>query len=468
MSSEHDDETPPIPGDTWGPDEAPPEGFADRVMRARAHAAARASVEERTTAAPTKPPSRRARRAALIGIVVMAAASATFFLWPNGRGGTSSGSEDALARTSVRLGGRGVAVAETGARLAWHVEGGAARVTQVRGDVFYRVEPGGPFVVSTPAGEVEVTGTCFRVRLTEEKNVNPMIKGGAIGAALATVAVVTVYEGVVKVHAQGREVSVPAGQAAKVIGGDAPRMLNGPDGEAGVAVKIDIPAEGDPAADAPREELLARDRRHRDQIAALAVRLGKAEGELQSMRTGGPRPPSGLGGERKFYDFTPEELKEMAKNCEIRYAIPQFGLEAPRISDKQASKLGLTAAQVAQGNQYLAETNEHLMKELRALYVEATGDAAGAETLDPQAMQTEIERKSGVVGDDIRKKIAEELAGLRPPGDPTSGPPLERLTRMLLAVSREARDRGIAIGGKANERMFVSNSSIVSGCSDEE
>ena len=466
--AENDDDV-PVSGDAWGPDEAPSAGFTDRVMAARAHQDARAAAEQ-VHAAPPRRHDPRARRAALIGIVVMAAASAAFFLWPNGRGGDSSGSEDALARTSVRLGSRGVAVAEVGAHLAWTIAKGDAHVTQDRGDVFYRVEPGGPFVVSTPAGEIEVTGTCFRVHLSEEAPVNAMmIKSGAIGAALATAAVVTVYEGVVKVRAQGREVTVPAGQAAKVVGGDAPRMMSGPDDGGAVAVKIDVPVEAEPPAGATREDLLARDQRHRDQIAALSVRVGRLEGDLATAKGAGPgvRAP-GLGGERKFYDFTPEELKEMAKNCEIRYATPQFGLEAPQISAKQAAKLGLTPAQVAEGNRYLHDTNERVMREMRALYIEATGDVAGAETLDPQAMQTEVERKSGNAGDDLRKKIAEELAGLRPPSDPAAGPPLERLIRLLLATSREARERGIALAGRDNERMFVSNSSIVSGCSDEE
>lgn len=128
----------------------PPAGFADRVMAARA---------ER--------PARR-RSAWWVAAVAVAAGVAGLFAWP--RGTVEKGTIAAGSRVETRLGERAVAVAEPGASLRWTVgSGGDGAVVQDRGDVFYRVERGGPFVVATPAGDVRVIGTCFRVEVTEMK-----------------------------------------------------------------------------------------------------------------------------------------------------------------------------------------------------------------------------------------------------------------------------------------------------------
>ncbi len=78
----------------------------------------------------------------------------------------AGGEVRAHGRVTRTLGGRGVAVIEAGSDLVWHVDSsGAAKLEQRAGDVFYRVDRGGPFAVDTPLGRVEAVGTCFRIEL---------------------------------------------------------------------------------------------------------------------------------------------------------------------------------------------------------------------------------------------------------------------------------------------------------------
>ena len=131
----------------------PPAGFAERV--------AGAWQKERAA----RPPRRRGLSIA-IGAATLAAAAA-MLLWlrlppvPAARG-----DREVAERSTLELGRRAIAVAESGAALSWSIASdGAAHVDQRAGDVFYRVEKGGPFVVSTTAGDVTVLGTCFRVEV---------------------------------------------------------------------------------------------------------------------------------------------------------------------------------------------------------------------------------------------------------------------------------------------------------------
>jgi ferric-dicitrate binding protein FerR (iron transport regulator) len=128
--------------------EEPPAGFADRVLAAREHA-----VSPRRIA-------RWAVAAAIAGLAISA--------WSFARAHrASTGDQSFASRETVELGKRGRAVAEAGTHLAWSISAaGDARVSQPAGSVFYRIEPGGDFVVGTPAGDVTVTGTCFRVEVT--------------------------------------------------------------------------------------------------------------------------------------------------------------------------------------------------------------------------------------------------------------------------------------------------------------
>lgn len=77
-----------------------------------------------------------------------------------------SGTWSATARTTEKLGDRGVAVVEAGGVITWELAPGEAHVRQDRGEVFYRVEHAADvFEVATSHAVVRVRGTCFRIVL---------------------------------------------------------------------------------------------------------------------------------------------------------------------------------------------------------------------------------------------------------------------------------------------------------------
>jgi hypothetical protein len=125
---------------------------------------------------------------------------------------SAQGQQVAHQRVTISIADRAAAAMEPGADLAWTVRKRRVRVEQRRGSVFYRVDRGDKFRVSTPAGEVEVTGTCFRVSL------------GAASTLSTLVTMVSVLEGSVKVSSgpDGQTLSVQAGETVRLEAGQPP------------------------------------------------------------------------------------------------------------------------------------------------------------------------------------------------------------------------------------------------------
>lgn len=163
--------------------------------------------------------------AAAAAALVLLGWGALRLLAPGGVHLPDTGHVVAATRTDVHVGARALAVAEPGAGLSWAVDWrGQAAVTQRAGAVFYRVEPGAPFVVTTPAGTVHVRGTSFVVALAPHREEARMQKAGVkrvashmsaagAGAAMALLSV-WVLEGEVAVAAPGasQKAAVSAGQ----------------------------------------------------------------------------------------------------------------------------------------------------------------------------------------------------------------------------------------------------------------
>ena len=225
----------------WPVDE-PPGDFAERVVER--------VLEQRGETEPKRP-----RRSVVVAIAL--AAAAVLVLWWR-TSEPAHGDQIASERTEVRIGSRVAAVLEPGAHLAWLGEA----VTQDRGDVFYRVEPGSRFVVKTPAGEVAVLGTCFRVRVGASlgKGAGNVKKRdlavAAGGATLAALAVVTVYEGKVQLSHAGERVDLRAGEAGRLGPGGTARL--GPDELADTEHELRTP-NADSASLASANDALAGD-----------------------------------------------------------------------------------------------------------------------------------------------------------------------------------------------------------------
>ncbi len=393
----------------------PPPGFADRIVASRA--------------LPQRAPRRWVAVVAIAGAA--AAAAAALLLIERASGDDERGRLVATTRTTRHLGDRAIAVAEPDASLSWHIEdGGPATVEQTTGSVFYRVDRGGPFVVHTPAGAVRVTGTCFRIEV-DPMNKKQLLASGAAGAALATVVLVTVYEGRVVAENRGARTELVAGNRATMTGDG--RTIVG--GEDPTAIARALPDE----AKLTRDELLARTVTQRNEIARLKGRLA----ELDQ----GTRPSARYGDEpgRKWYDPSEERLKEWAAKCHVRS-------DEPGLSDWEPSTAlgkndrGLEESELSSYNAALSEVQQQWKVLVRALYLEATGDTQGAETLSIEAMRGEIEEKGAAKLDhaNLLKQIAAERAGLaQPPVDLSKASPFERMMRTYMTLGDQA-ERALA------------------------
>jgi hypothetical protein len=290
---------------------------------------------------------------------------------------------------------------------------------------------------------------------------------------------VTVYEGKVRVANAHGQVDVRPGEQAMAQEGAAPSRLPPPDGPVkivmgGPGVPADLLAP--PAADATREQLIARDAKQREQIASLDARVHSLEaavGKAGKPRSPGDNDPRGWGD--KMFGFTPAEYAEMAKSCEARFDMPGFDLEAPQLGPKQAEKLGLADDELAPVNEMLKRENDHYLKELRALYIEATGDTQGVETLQPMAMGMEIQHKSNERDNSTaRRRIDLERAGqVAPPADLSKMPVIDRYFRLVMSEGdRVQAELGKIIGPERAQEMrekgMGGNRSIMNGCSDDD
>jgi hypothetical protein len=96
---------------------------------------------------------------------------------------------------------------------------------------------------------------------------------------------------------------------------------------------------------------------------------------------------------------------------------------------------GLEPGELAPYNAALSEIQQQWKQLVRALYIEATGDVTGADTLSIDAMRSEIQEKSGEESSVILQRLANERAGLaQPPADPSKSSPLERMMRAYLKL----------------------------------
>jgi hypothetical protein len=361
---------------------------------------------------------RRGRRLALVGVAA-AAVVLPLATWlatrPASPAGPTFGDLETAERRTITIANRAVAVAEPGADLSWTSAAGRLRVDQRHGAVFYRVERGGPFVVSTEAAEIRVTGTCFQVE----------IDGGVS---------VHVLEGSVVVSNARGHLALTAGDRARVETGLPPALVS-------------LPDERDVTA------------RHRERVQQL-------ESALREARRGAREPPlEARLPEHKYQDFSPEELKELAGRCEFRYARPQHlvGFGPPDVG----GRFDLDDRERAAVLQIMEDQRTRFVEDLRGIYLEIVGDRAVANALSPLALIDEISAKSRP-GEDVeaRDRLFDEWAGrAAPPASITTRPAVERFWRLVFAapevfikrlseVVGPERARAIAKAG-VHDRVFI-------------
>ncbi|MSP58890.1 MAG: hypothetical protein EXR72_00860 [Myxococcales bacterium] len=272
------------------------------------------------------------------------------------------------------------------------------------------------------------------------------IIGAAVGAALAATVLVTVSEGRVLLANERGRTAIAAGEQARARAGFAPEAASAAR-RPSVAEASHSPSWAEvPAPEATREELLGRDRVQRAELAALRTRLERIEVEHSSdgaKRPGETRKP----GDSPFFAPTKEELGAMAKNCELKWDMPGIGANPWTLAPERAAELGLAEGERGEFNRVSSEWNARAVAELKKIYVDVTGDAAGAETLNPRVLQEEILDKSPEKEVKlVFQRLSQERAGLVPVQiDPRS--PVERLMRFLTGMGDGfERDLGGAIG----------------------
>lgn len=394
--------------DLW-PALEPPEDFSARVT------AALDGVVQ---------PKPRTRRRLALGLASLAVAAVLvlvvtgYLTRPRGSGRASWGEVQATSRDTVGIGDRAVAVAEPGADLGWTLAGGRARVEQRRGTVFYRVEHGAPFLVSTPAAEVRVTGTCFQIEL---------------GAALS----VRVFEGAVAVSNPAGSLAISAGERANVEPGRAP-------------VRASVQEDG---------ALAQRDQE----------RVRQLERALQEVRRAAALPAPAALPENKYLDFTPDELRALGARCEFRYARPEhlIGFGPPDLG----GRFGLDESERSAVVAIMEDQRTRFVEELRAIYVEIVGDRATAPKLSPIALVDEINAKARP-GEDVeaRSRLFDEWTGKSRPPAPevlAARPAVERFWRLVSGASETFIRRLSEVVGperaRAIARATVHDSVVIKG-----
>ena len=386
--------------------EAPPAPatLMDRVMSAL-------RKQEASPAERTRRPSPALKLVVLLAAVGLVFVGRSLLYWP------TSGQRKPDERESLRLGARGVAVAEPGAALSWRIGlGGTAAVNQTEGAVFYRVESGPRFVVTTPAGDIEVRGTCFRVEVETVKPNRQTAKGMVAGAAIASAVFVSVYEGkVLFANRHGAE-ELRAGERATASAATAPSREN------------DV--TGDPS-ELSREALVQQNQIQRGELAALQARLKRVE-DQSKQRGGDPMADT-----FRVLGLSHDELLARAKDCHVAWDLPPLDGKLIDPADlARDTQVELSPQEKAAASQATRAFVESTRRSLQKMYAEIAGDPNAGEQLSAMALMEEITGKTPRIETwPILQRLAQERAGLATSStDPSQQSVLERYYRFLTGL----------------------------------
>jgi hypothetical protein len=363
----------------------------------------------------------------------------------------------AAERETIRIGGRATVVVEPGADLRWHATGdGDARIEQTRGSAFYRVERGGAFVVETPAGTVEVRGTCFRVEVMPMSKLSRQhVVGAGLGAVLAAAIVVVVYEGGVRVVNAHGHVDLAAGERGAAATGGAPVRDLGGAGDPIATGSGAAGAGGDPAAlatlspEARASAALAQAQAARDELAAANAMIDRLQRDLAEARGDAGEPSAAAPSEA--------DLAAWAQRCEVHIDAPAvMGAVVDPVTEKDAAQWGMASAEIPAFNAALSALHGVALAELREIYIAATGNPVVADELTPGAMFGEILDKA-LAADVVnaRRRMARERAGLQPPPvDLTALPPVERALRLIYRLGNDLEAKLAESIGPARAKLL--------------
>lgn len=455
--------------DAWEP-QLPPSDFAERVLdriRAEQAPASTAPAEPLAPAArPAKKPRRWGRDAGVVSLLALAAALAMRVT----SAPDAHGEKTAKDRVEVSLGSRALAVLEPGAQVKWDGDD----VVQSHGDVFYRVEPGARFRVHTPAGDVEVKGTCFAVKIRGEAPSNEDasadmnkrdVKSGVVGAALSALAFVAVYEGKVAVSHAGERVDLGAGEAAQVGSDGVKKSVALGEGEkafdAKVAANAANPGET-PLAQA-NENLVAQVSEYRSRLEAIAAQKIELEQKLkkseEKLAADGSAPRT-----RAEYDLNQEDWAELAKKGQVKFRFPCFKESGWEVAPSKLNELGLAPQDGATIKDAYQRSYERIWKELRPMCAAAIGTSAevvdkiGADAC-PHLIYDAAAKADKEAAAEAHTQVAEIRAGLRAePGPNEKVHPVMKLFLLLTGANKVFEgDLAKSFGPEEAHRLAMSD-----------
>lgn len=406
---------------SWGAQE-PPRDFAAKVVDA-------ALEERRASARP------RARRVGA-GLVLVASMAAAVAMTVHLKDAHARGDVTATAREEVRVGGRAIAVLEPGAHVTWNGDA----IAQSGGDVFWRVEPGARFTVHTPAADVTVKGTCFRVQVDgDEGAMNGRdVRSGAVGAVLAATAFVGVYEGKVAVSHAGQSVDLVAGQQAKA-GPDGVARVGGGGPEGEVAAASSTATEGEKALTEANANLAGDVQRYRRRLEAIEGEKKQLEKQLEVAQS---KLGDAAVATKSEYDLSPQDWKELAKEGELRTRVPCSGARGDfSYSAGSLSKLGLAPQDGPVLQQAFQASNARTWGVVQPLCSQALGGVDVSkigQTACISVLGDLTRAQNNAQYDADLRQVTEIMAGLRPP--PAPGAKVDPLVAAELAMASESQN----------------------------
>ena len=465
MDENRDESTPlgeSVDLEQWEP-QLPPSDFADRVL-ARVRESEGVDVAGDVRAAPSR--SRARRWGAVTGGVAALALAAAVLLRVSGP--ASHGEAIAKERIEVAIGARALAVLEAGADVRWNGDD----VVQSGGDVFYRVEPGARFTVHTPAGDVEVKGTCFAVKVRalgaeregERTDMQKRdMKAGAVGAAISALALVVVYEGKVAVSHASDRIELRAGEAAQTGPDGVKRAgVNGEDFDRDVAA---LQVGDDPMSRA-NQNLVRQVGEYRTRLDALAKektelekKLKKSEDHLAATQDGAPYVM------KHDFDLSPDDWKELAKDGTVKYQLPCIGTknDAWSPSAEKLNALGLAPQDGKVLTDAYARSSQRLWGVIQPLCAASVGSPEVANRLGPGTcihvvLDTENDRDRDAT-QRARRELGEIRAGMRrmPGPDEAMNPVLKMFLATTGASKSLEDDLAQSFGPEEAHRVVYSN-----------
>lgn len=405
----------------------PPEDFATRVLAALPAERAR----------PARVLAWRAPSAAFGALALAAGAMLALRTYDE----SSSGALVASARTEVKLGRRGVAVAEAGAEISWT----NGHVSQKSGKVLYRVEPGAEFVVSSPEAEVHVLGTVFAVSIAgaaseEDPAMNAINKksvvAGISGAALAALATVAVYEGRVRVAHAGQHIEAGAGESVQTTR-DGVRLAESDDDGAKAAAtltaaqsKTATAAQVAAAVQTYKEQLEALE----SQRKSLSDALKASEDKLAEAETGKPART------RPEFDLDADDWRALAKEGTVKYRTPCATPGGWRPDAEHLNKLGLAPSDADTIQDAYKRTQESVWATLKPLCMRSIGlssemaDRIGSQNCVHLVTDIEAAKLKEGEAEKGMRLVGEIMAGDKP--EPTAADKPNPATTAFLTMAR--------------------------------